>query len=172
MGKTTQHALARTLRLLARGTRKVVLNPGESFLIARMAVWVSVLSIIVHRQPLPRALQIVSAKTQGTAQPSPGETAQRLARAIDILLGADLLIFKPICWKRAAILHRYLALNGIATRIVFGVRKGSKGEVDGHAWLEAAGQPILEATAPNYKVTYTFPSRDDFNLDIASLDTR
>ncbi|MEP6636873.1 MAG: lasso peptide biosynthesis B2 protein [Acidobacteriota bacterium] len=136
-----------------------------------MAGWVFVLSILVRRQPLPRALQIVSAKTAGVTQDSPEATAQRLARAIDLLLAANLLVFKPICWKRAAILHRYLALNGIATRIVFGVRRGAKGEVDGHAWLEAGGQPILEATAPNYKVTYTFPSHDAFNFELASLET-
>lgn len=80
-----------------------------------------------------------------------------LARTIDLLLSADFLIFKPICWKRAAVLHRYLSHNGTATRIIFGVRGESDGKVDGHAWLEANGQPILENTPPNYIVTYSFP---------------
>ena len=69
-----------------------------------------------------------------------------LARAIDLLLSADFLMFKPICWKRAAVLHRYLSRNGITTRIIFGVRNETGGKVDGHAWLEADGQPILEST--------------------------
>lgn len=172
MASPAIQTMTRMLRLLGRGSRELMRNPGESFLILRMAIWVFVLSFLVRRQPLPRALQIVAVKTPGPAKDFPGDTARRLARAVDLLLGADLLVFKPICWKRAAILHRYLALNGIATRIVFGVRKGAKGEVDGHAWLESGGQPILEATAPNYKVTYTFPSHDPFNLELASLDTR
>lgn len=159
----------RLLQLLSRGGRKLVSNPGETFLIVRMALWVSVLSLLVKLQPLPRALQLVAAKSKTSSSEPREETTQRLARAIDLLLRADLLIFKPICWKRAAVLHRYLALNGITSRIVFGVRKGPKGEIDGHAWLEADGEPILEATAPNYKITYAFPSQDPFQVDLASM---
>jgi hypothetical protein len=84
-------------------------------------------------------------------------TQDELASAIDLLLSADVLMFKPICWKRAAVLHRYLLRNGIPTRIIFGVRNGADGHVDGHAWLEANGQPILEKTPPQYVVTYSFP---------------
>jgi len=100
------------------------------------------------------------------------ETEKKLARAIDLLLGTNLLIFKPTCWKRAAILHRYLALHGIATRIVFGMRKAADGAVDGHAWLEVAGKPILETTVPNYKVTYAFPSHDVCNFELSALTNR
>ena len=157
-----------------RGGRRIIINPGESILILRMAVWVSVLSILVKLQPLPRALQIVAPATRATSQTHPAEIEKTLARAIDLLLGCDLLVFKPVCWKRAAILHRYLALNGIATRIVFGVRKAPDGAVDGHAWLEAGGKPLLESVVPDYIVTYTFPSNDSFDLELALLtkDTR
>jgi hypothetical protein len=81
-----------------------------------------------------------------------------LARAIDLLLSADFFIFKPVCWKRAAVLHRYLSRDGTPTRIIFGVRNDSDGKVDGHAWLEQNGQPILETAPPDYVVTYSFPS--------------
>jgi len=165
VGQTT----ARLLRLIFRGGRKLVRDPGESTLIIRMAAWVSILSLLVKIQPLPRALELVSARHPRDSQDPSIETERRLARAIDLLLGANLLIFKPICWKRAAILHRYLALHGIASRIVFGIRKGAEGSVDGHAWLEIAGKPILETTAPNYKVTYAFPSHDVCTLELSSL---
>ncbi|MGH9970385.1 MAG: hypothetical protein ACREBG_21690, partial [Pyrinomonadaceae bacterium] len=120
MSRKINQITARILRLITRGGRKVFLNPAESLLILRMAVWVSLLSILVKLHPLPRALRMVAPKRPGDAKLSEGETANKLARAADLLLSTDLLIFKPICWKRAAILHRYLALNGIATRIVFG----------------------------------------------------
>ena len=97
------------------------------------------------------------------------ETMNRLARTMDLLLRTDMFVFKPICWKRAAVLHRYLTLSGINSRIVFGVRRGAQGEVDGHAWLESNGAPILETTAPNYKVTYAFPSDEPFEADLASM---
>ncbi len=157
------------LRLIIRAGRRIVLSPGESFLILRMALWVFLLSILVKLQPLPRALRTIAARRPGASQTPGIETEKALARAIDLLLGTDLLIFKPICWKRAAILHRYLALNGITTRIVFGVRQGTDGGVDGHAWLEADGKPLLEVTAPDYVVTYIFPSNDPFNLELAQL---
>lgn len=162
----------RLLRLIIRGGQKLVRDPGETTLILRMAAWVSILSILVKLRPLPRCLQMVTARTQRVSQSSTKETERRLARAIDLLLGTDLLIFKPICWKRATILHRYLALNGIDTRIVFGVRKAADGAVDGHAWLEVAGEPILETTIPNYKVTYAFPSTDACDVELASLTNR
>ena len=161
---------ARLVRLVLRGGLKLVRDPSESTLILRMAAWVSILSLLVKFQPLPRALQMVSLSAPRDSRDPSIETERRLARAIDLLLGADLLIFKPICWKRAAILHRYLALHGIATRIVFGMRKGADGAVDGHAWLEIAGKPILETKVPNYKVTYAFPSHDVCNLDLSTLN--
>ena len=78
-------------------------------------------------------------------------------RAIDLLLSADVLMFKPICWKRAAVLHRYLLQNGVMTKIIFGVRNETGGKVAGHAWLEVNGEPILESAPPEYVVTYRFP---------------
>ena len=112
-----------------------------------------------------------SAAATGSGDQPPDEITARLARAIDLLLRADLFVFKPVCWKRAAVLHRYLTLSGINSRIVFGVRRGPQGEVDGHAWLESDGTPILETNAPNYKITYAFPSNDPFEADLASMSS-
>lgn len=157
--------------LVFRAVRKFVFHPGEALLICRMAWWVSVLSIAVRIQPLPRALRSVA----GTQSLSIGkgaldvQIANRLARSIDQLLSIDMLIFRPVCWKRAAILHRYLTKSGIASRIVFGVRNGKGAGVSGHAWLEAEGSPILETEVPDYVVTYTFPSQGPCKTDLALL---
>jgi hypothetical protein len=147
--------IVKTSRLLARAMRKCVTQPDEAWLLMRMAWWVAVLSVSARCYSLPRALEIVAG---GNDRRSP-ERANRedLARAIDLLLSADFLIFKPICWKRAAVLHRYLSRTGTRTRIIFGVRSEIDGKFDGHAWLEADGQPILESTPPKYVVTYSFP---------------
>jgi hypothetical protein len=145
--------ITKTIRLLSRATRKVVTRPNEAWLSLRMAWWVLILSATARCYSLPRALKIVAGN-----QKRSNEAVNRddLARAIDQLLSADFLMFKPVCWKRAAVLHRYLSRNGIHTRIIFGVRNES-GKVDGHAWLEADGKPILETTPPDYVVTYSFP---------------
>ena len=149
--------------------RKFVSRPGEALLLCRMAWWVTVLSVSARWFSLPRALAIV-AGSKTSATPADGPAVQeRLARTIDLLLSADVLHFKPICWKRAAVLHRYLSHNGITTRIVFGVRDDSNGKVDGHAWLEAAGEPILESSPPEYVVTYRFPSTEHPDPSLATL---
>ena len=140
--------------MLATG-RKAINRPSEAWLLLRMAWWVAVVSVTARGYSLPRALEIVAGNGQKSS--SHEMTQDELARAIDLLLSADVLMFKPICWKRAAVLHRYLSRNGIATRIIFGVRNEAGGKVDGHAWLEANGQPILEKTPPQYVVTYSFP---------------
>jgi hypothetical protein len=135
---------------------------------ARMATWVVVLSGLVNLCSLPRALRIVSTSTRRRQNGIAVDHAE-LSTAIDAVLGASFLVFKPNCWKRATVLHRYLALRGVATKIVFGLRKEANGELKGHAWLEADGQPILESAAPAYKITYTFPSADPFEVELALM---
>lgn len=148
-------------RLIFGTARKFASRPDEALLLCRMAWWVAVLSVTVRFYSLPRALRIVAGNRKETVR---GQTTQaELARAIDLLLSADVLMFKPICWKRAAVLHRYLLRNGINTRIIFGIRNEVGGKVAGHAWLEANGQPILENDPPEYVVTYSFPSNDPFD---------
>ena len=135
--------------------RKCVTRPDEAWLLMRMAWWVAVLSVTARWYSLPRALEIVAGR-QSNGRHTPANR-EDLARAIDLLLSVDVLMFKPICWKRAAVLHRYLSRTGTPTRIIFGVRNEVDGKFDGHAWLEQDGQPILERTPPNYVVTYSFP---------------
>jgi hypothetical protein len=132
-------------------------RPGEAFLLLRMAAWVALLSFLIKFLPLPRVLSLIAGSTRGTRPKNSALTQQRLAQLVDALLGINYLCFTPTCWKRAPVLYRYLALCGIETRIVFGVRREGDNVLSGHAWLEREGRPLLEAEAPDYKVTYSFP---------------
>ena len=143
--------------LISCASRKFISRPREALLLCRMAWWVAVLSVTARWYSLPRALQIVAGNQNKHPPSEKAPNQDELARAMDLLLSADLFMFKPICWKRAAVLHRYLLRNGIATRIIFGVRNETSGTFGGHAWLEADGHPILESSTPEYVVTYTFP---------------
>ena len=147
--------MSNVIRVLGRGVRKVVTQPGEAWLLFRMAWWVAVLSAAARLTSLPRALELVAGKSPTVKAET--EALEPLARKIDLLLSADVLVFKPICWKRAAVLHRYLLKRGIETKIIFGVRNDAEGKIDGHAWLEYEGKPILEKSPPEYVVTYSFP---------------
>ena len=148
--------MKRVANLISRAGRKFVSRPGEAFLLCRMAWWVAVVSVTARCYSLPRALQIVAGNQNGKRFLQP-TNQEDLARAIDLILSANVLMFKSSCWKRAAVLHRYLSRNGTPTRIMFGVRNEADGKVAGHAWLEENGRPILETVPPEYVVTYSFP---------------
>ena len=158
-------------RLSITAWRKCITQPKDALLLLRMAWWVSVLSAAAKLCPLPRALEIVSGRKEMNTHDHDPELPLRLARSIDGLLSADLFYFKPSCWKRAAVLRRYLSKNGIATTIQFGVRNEEIGKVDGHAWLELNGKPFLETAPPEYVVTYTYPSDKPYRAEAAILSS-
>ncbi len=133
-------------------------QPVEAILLLRMATWVAWLSLFIKISTLPRVLSFISISPRGEKPKHSLLTQQRLAQLLDRLLGLNVLCFTPTCWKRAPILHRYLALYGIETRIVFGVRKEEESLLAGHAWLEADGQPLLESSPPQFTPTYSFPA--------------
>lgn len=143
--------------LAARGARFVVREPAAALLVLRMSAWVAVLSLLMKFLPLPRALGLVAPGRLGRSKGVDAGTEAALARLLDSVLASDFWVFTPTCWKRAPVLHRYLALRGIETRIVFGVRRDGDNALSGHAWLEREGRPLLEAEAPDYRVTYSFP---------------
>jgi hypothetical protein len=160
--------ITKIIKFATAGVRKILTNPAQAFLLLRMAWWVVVISIAARWRPLPAALRIVSGAPSMGSSNKDEALAAHLARTIDSLLATDVLFFQPICWKRAAVLRRFLSSNGIDTKILFGVRN-TDGEVKGHAWLEADGQPFLEATPPEYIVTYTFPSEQRFDPNLAVI---
>jgi len=161
------NAFSKTTRLGLGAARKCLRNPAEAFLLLRMAWWVAFLSAATKFVSLPRALELVSGRETPGQINSTIDLPNQLARTIDLLLGADVLFLRPICWKRAAVLRRYLSQHGISTQIIFGVRKETRGEVDGHAWLERDGKPFLEKTQPEYVVTYSFPFTPQTDPELA-----
>lgn len=152
--------MSRELRLVGSGLRFLRRRPRESWLLARAAGCVVAVSVLIKFLPLPRVLNLISPRRPRAARADTHLSEEKLVQLVDSLLAFDVLCFTPTCWKRAPVLHRYLALRGRETRIVFGLRKEGGDALAGHAWLEADGRPIFEAAAPDYTVTYTFPPPD------------
>jgi hypothetical protein len=151
--------LSPAISLLSKALGLAVRQPSSALLILRMAWWVVIVSIVLRQLPLDRALRFVSPrKVRKRAAEQRDSSPGRIADLLDALLQTDFLAFTPTCWKRAAVLHRFLALNGIKNRIVFGAQVDEKGKLTGHAWVEADGRPVFEKTKPNYVVTFAFPS--------------
>ena len=145
--------------LVSRSARFFRRDAASGVLALRMAAWVAAVSLMVKMMSLPKVMRVATPLRRRRIEVhDPAALQAKLARLLDSLLATDTLFLTPSCWKRAIVLHRHLALKGINTRVVFGVRKDAAGSLDGHAWLEADGKPLLEATAPEYAVTYSFPA--------------
>lgn len=153
----TISTIGRIVRVLGLAARKVAVKPRESGLSARMALWVVVISALARVTSLPRLQKIAAFRARSRSIDARAETPAQLAAAIDGLLNIDLFVFRRSCWKRAMVLHRFLALDGIESRINFGVQRDSNGTLNGHAWLEHRGRPILEHDAGAYVVTFSLP---------------
>lgn len=148
-------ALRRLGANIAAAVRLGVRDPRSLLLSARMSAWIVLITIIAPLVPLPTMFRL--AETRRRWAPSAILPADEIARRIDRVLHAG-LVKDGSCWKRSAVLRRYLLLNGIETEVVFGVRKENQ-ELKGHAWLERDGAPFLEREEPQYNVTFRHPPR-------------
>jgi hypothetical protein len=142
----SRHAVARESRGSAwfvRAGRALARDPGRAALMMRMASAYFAVSFLARATSLPRAFAAISPALRDIA---PDERrAERTVDALNTLLAAGIPGVHPQCWRRAAVLHRYLRFEGIDTTIVFGVAPTSSHGVDAHAWLEREGQPFAEA---------------------------
>jgi len=153
-------AIGRVLLVLGLAVRKTVVAPREAALRARMAFWVVLISALARLTSLPRAQRIASCRIRSRSAGRASLTPAELGAAIDSVLGIDLFVFRPSCWKRAMVLQRFLSLSGIESRLNFGVQKTSDGSVTGHAWLEHQGRMLLERDTGTYTVTFTLPLQE------------
>ena len=132
---------------------RAVSNPYNTVLAIRMIFWVGLVTGLMKFQTLPQVMNFVSPRKSRKIVEQKSEV---LVSLLDQLLTLNFLFLTPICWKRSIVLHRFFALNGVKTRVVFGVNKeGAK--INGHAWLEIDNKPVFEKQPPQYTVTFTFP---------------
>jgi hypothetical protein len=155
--KNRARSMRRAARVSARLARFVLRRPRQAVLVGRMATVVVLLSLAARLLPMPRMMWALKPLRSPRRAADPEATQRELARLLDALLAADFFVFEPKCWKRAPVLYRFLALSGVESSVVFGMRREEGGRVAGHAWVEAGGRPILEACPPDYSVTYVFP---------------
>jgi hypothetical protein len=162
LSRETANRVARAARFVAGACELVLRRPAKVLLTARMAFWVVALSLLMRRLSLPRVMRLLTPRGNAPAAPRDAEAVQaRVAETLDALLRSDFWVFTPTCWKRAPVLYRYLLLEGIRTRVVFGMREEGGGTLAGHAWLERGGRPLLETDVPAYAVTFVFPQTRD-----------
>jgi len=132
-------------------------EPAIIILAWRMAFWVVVVSLTVKFSSFPKLFKTLTPSERPRTLSGEKETQELLVRALDRVLRVDFLTFTTICWKRSAVLYRFLRLAGQPARLLVGVRKTSDGKLDGHAWVEIDGVPIAEKTMPQYSISLSYP---------------
>lgn len=163
-------SLLKTIKLFRSATRKLIRDPADAWLLVRLAACVTFVSVTARLYSLPKTLRLVSSSPKSPDSTFDRTAQEQLARSLDLVLSTNTLGLRPICWKRAAVLHRFLSQRGVATCICFGIKTDPYGNVDAHAWLESDGVPILEKETPNFVVTYTFPGDDNLPVPDAVLN--
>src|SRR5262245_7895638 len=129
-------ATGKVFLVLRLAARQLAVRPREAGLRARMAFWVVLMSALARFTSLPRAQRLASVRVRSRSARRASFTPAQLGAAIDSVLGIELFVFRRSCWKRAMVLQRFLSLNGIESRVNFGIQKTTDGTVSGHAWLE------------------------------------
>ncbi len=125
----------------------LLIRPARFVLMVRAAFHVTVAVLAMRMASLPGAVAFAS-----DAQPGPARfSIDEIETAVDAVLGANLLWFKPNCWKRSLAMRRLMRANGHEVDIVFGMRSD---RVAGHAWLENRQGPVGAATIDPRFVPY------------------
>ena len=144
-------------QFVGRLYRSIRREPDVAFLALRMTCWVIVISSMARLCSIPRLFKLATPVTRGLFHSEERLAPTRLAAVVDAILRTNVAVLTPTCWKRAAILYRYLRLAGHAPHIVFGLTKAGDPPLAGHAWIEMDGRPMFEVTPPDFVEIYRFP---------------
>lgn len=157
MSDSLRKTLKDGLRVARRAVRFARRDPAAAWLLWRMAFWVVTLSQLVKLLPLPRALKLLTPLRPRSPARTEACDPERLSALVEMLLRTGCWVFTPTCWRRAAVLYRFLLLRGMRPRVLFGVRRAAAGGVEGHAWVEVCGRTVPATETPPYQVTFAFP---------------
>lgn len=100
------------------------------------------------RQALPEVLRALrGTPRRRNAVPGPDDHA-RLAGAVVRTL--EPLPLDSRCLMRSLVLLRLLARRGVSGVLVIAVRPGERAQLDAHAWVEVADEPVLAPASPDH----------------------
>lgn len=115
---------------------------------------------------VPPALELVSVRHVFHAISRVGErggestSPERLARAVDRVLGRLPWIWRRTCLRRATVLAALLRREGRQAEVVIGVRRDESGRLEAHAWIRCDGvEPFLESEPDRAFAVLRHPTR-------------
>lgn len=143
---------------------RLLTKAADLILIAHVGWWIIAVTMLIKLLPLPKAFNLIKPLTVPRPRRTQSETNYYLAHIVEItdrLLNLNWLFFTPTCWKRAAVLFRFLTLAGVNPRIIFGAKltNAKFARLDGHAWIEVSDVPVYEKEKPEYMPTFSYPEK-------------
>jgi hypothetical protein len=148
---------------IGRGFARTFHEPGDIMLALRIGAFLWTIPYRLDRQPLDGLLHDLARESRDDAA-DVLSSAQRISRLRQAWLASPLFRARNTCYVRALTLFRFLANDGRAMRIHFGVEPGMDpgDRVRGHAWV-TVGDEVLEAPEPllsgRVSELYAFPAR-------------
>lgn len=148
------------VRLHALYRKASALHPRELWLLVLSVGLLAALPVLQRVLPLPTLVTVFGTRTIPTVFPP--LQPERLLFLIRGLLDQRIGMIRPNCMKQSLVLFHFLRQWGAPVTIHFGVAKPHDA-LEGHCWIELAGQPFGERGDPHraFAMTYTFPMDSD-----------
>jgi transglutaminase superfamily protein len=137
----------------------------EWWLMARVCVVVSMLSVLIRLCGVPALLRLCALRA-----PRPPDDDARVVACVDRVLGRLPGLSRSPCLKRSLTLYRFLGATATDLQFCLGVRYAEpphpgrrSRRLSGHAWLLRNGLPYLEANhrgVERFRVIYSYPTRE------------
>jgi len=139
-----------------KSAAQLVKSLGDLWLMIRIAGFIFSLPLLLRGLKLPR---LMSWLTPGRPGRYSLELREKITAYTLTLLNQDLWMFRRSCLKQGLTLYHFLPQAGQRVQIAFGVEKSADNVLNGHCWLEIAGQVYLEGEAARekYTLTYRYP---------------
>lgn len=141
-------------RLQAIHRKLSALHLREIWLLMWSAGLLVTLPVLQRVLPLPALVTLFGAKVMPRVLP-PLEP-ERLLFLIQGLLQQRIGMIRPNCMKQSLVLFHFFRQWGAPVTIHFGVTKRDEA-LEGHCWVQLAGQPFGERGNRSFTTVYTFP---------------
>ena len=99
-----------------------------------------------------RGLTPATARFAGRSE---AEALEAVERATELVL-RRVRVTRTTSLLRSLIRYRCLRERGVEVVFKMGLRE-REGVMEGHAWIELRGQPVLERESTDYQVTFVYP---------------
>jgi hypothetical protein len=128
--------------------KALALSASDWLLIAQALMWFVAVEVGLRCLVLQKLLQIIqrpgNATTGSTEQGEPRVVPERVAYCVGL---AARVHWSATCLKKSLVLYALLMRWGFEARLLIGAARGTRGQLDAHAWLECQGKVLLGETA-------------------------